>query len=410
MDATSAKLLISLAIFLISFFSSAAPLKVINVDDNFFSIGNLLASGVLLAGGLVHQLPDSMANLEGVTQFPLAAFLSGFTFCMFLILEEYLHAQFETPFGEGHHECFAKHDKDVDGYPESEEAEEEGISKLAHAKCQASSAGHSCGKSPTGHNSEPPNYKRSSITFVEASYGADCAGRLQSTGETSANCNEMSSLIRNNRVSSTASGIVSIRKSTRQSVLESFRDDAFEVDHPIHHHDDHLAEHMHGSLLAAIILLLALSVHSIFEGLAIGVAADMSQVLSTTAAVLAHKAFAGYALGSSMVASQMKEGHFLVLCLVFACCSVVGVFMGMLFEQFSGAEDSTSTGIIQAMVSGTFLYVSIVEIGMKEIMMHREASHQSAAGRNISAKTVQFVKLGAFLVGYCLMSGLAIWV
>lgn len=365
MNATIAKLLISLAIFLISFFSSAAPLKVINVDDRFFSIGNLLASGVLLAGGLVHQLPDSMENLEDVTDFPLAAFLSGFTFCLFLILEEYIHTQFEDSFT-------------IDGT-----GNEEG----GHGH-------HIHGRQSAGEIPEIANNELSSLLRLDKSRSSCCSHPPLHSEKT------------------VSTSTVSIRKSARpSSVLETFRNETFELDHPIHHHDGHLAEHMHGSLLASVILLLALSVHSIFEGLAIGVAQDMSQVFSTTAAVLAHKAFAGYALGSSMVASQMKEGHFLVLCLVFACCSIAGVFMGILFEQFDGSDNSISTGIIQAMVSGTFLYVSIVEIGMKEIMMHREVAKDSAnQTNNLSSKTLQFLKLGAFLVGYTLFSALAIWV
>jgi zinc transporter ZupT len=394
MNAAGAKLLIALAIFLISFLSSAAPLKVINVDDRFFSVGNLLASGVLLAGGLVHQLPDSMANLRGVTDFPLAAFLAGFTFCLFLILEEYIHAQFDDSFGEGLH-----HDD------HSHAAEAAAAIEDNHGDGRTSAI-------YSNYYSDQGNCKSVSVTL--SSTNGKASRRQQRAGEIpDGGCNEVSSLLRpSGRSCLQERAVVSIRKSTRPSMLETFRNDTFELDHPIHHHDDHLAEHMHGSLLAAIILLLALSVHSIFEGLAIGVAQDMSQVLSTTAAVLAHKAFAGYALGSSMVASQMKEGHFLVLCFVFAWCSVAGVFVGMLFEQFGGTDDSTSTGVIQAMVSGTFLYVSIVEIGMKEIMMHREvATGTTKAGDNLlSTKTLQFLKLGAFLVGYTMMSALAIWV
>ena len=104
MNEVGSKLLIAIAIFSISFLSAAAPSKVINIDDQIFSCGNLLASGVLLAGSLVHQLPDSIENLESIgTDFPLATFLAGLTFCLFLVLEEYLHSNFEdNPFEEGH--------------------------------------------------------------------------------------------------------------------------------------------------------------------------------------------------------------------------------------------------------------------------------------------------------------------
>jgi zinc transporter ZupT len=114
------------------------------------------------------------------------------------------------------------------------------------------------------------------------------------------------------------------------------------------------------------------------EGLAIGISTNHAEVLSTTTAVLAHKAFASYALGSSMVASQMKEGHFLILVSVFSICSVLGIFLGIFFEQITRRASSQegfllATGLVQAMVAGTFLFVSIVEIGLKEILLCRDS-------------------------------------
>ena len=76
--------------------------------------------------------------------------------------------------------------------------------------------------------------------------------------------------------------------------------------HDYHYHKEHIADHMHGSLVASVILLLPLSVHSIFDGLAIGVNSKNTEVISITTAVLAHKWFAGYALASSLVASEMN--------------------------------------------------------------------------------------------------------
>jgi zinc transporter ZupT len=433
MDASNAKLLIALTIFVISFFSSVAPIKVINVDDRFFSIGNLLASGVLLAGGLVHQLPDAMDNLAVVgsstsSTFPLAAFLSGLTFCLFLILEEHIHTQFEDSFHGMGSSSSRSNIRDYDNDDGDGGENPEGGNWMIHHHNH-----HSTGN---GHTHPRPQHGQSAgeIPEVSTSEGAYLLRPNNHNYTTNNNnhnhndCNNHQSCCPHDKTTVSTS-MVSVRnKSNRPtSVLETFRDTTFVLDHPIHHHDEHLAEHMQGSLLAAIILLLALSVHSILEGLAIGVARDMSQIYATTAAVVAHKAFAGYALGSSMVASQMKEGHFLVLCGIFALCSVAGVFMGMVFEQFGGSDNRITTGIIQAMVSGTFLYVSIVEIGMKEIMMHRTVATTKKTttttttttdddndideGKQyLSSKTLQFLKLGAFLLGYTLFSILAIWV
>ncbi|VEU38963.1 unnamed protein product, partial [Pseudo-nitzschia multistriata] len=197
------------------------------------------------------------------------------------------------------------------------------------------------------------------------------------------------------------------RRSTSgtNSVLDSMRDYSFSYQHPVHYHESHLVNHAKGSLLSSVLLLTALSFHSLFEALAIGVATDTASITSTTSAVLAHKAFAGYALGSAMVASHMRELHVLVLSFVFGLCSIAGVFLGIFLLPAIDADNSvTVIGIIQAMVSGTFLYVSIVEIAMKELMTHREGKS------DLPIQTWQIRKLLGFLVGYLMMSVLAIWV
>jgi zinc transporter ZupT len=432
MNEVGSKLFIAVAIFSISFLSAAAPLKVINIDDQIFSCGNLLASGVLLAGSLVHQLPDGMKNLESIgMDFPLATFVAGLTFCLFLIMEEHLHNSFdENPFEEGHNHRDHDHsfaypvdlpahlESDEEGDNEDDNNEQEKVdmeikrlfmekSKLQDKQQQkrASVVGSTSGKgAKSQHEHRLGQYRRSSFTFIAAPKRRGQSAPSMTYGD--AMPNEATALF--TRRNSTGQGMLAIRKSVRPSVFNTWRRESFDTMHPIHHHDDHLAEHMHGSLLASIILLFALSIHSVFEGIAIGVSPAMSDVMSTAVAVLAHKAFAGYALGSSMIASQMNNSHFFVLVFVFSFCSILGIILGLLCEQLANSGHvGTITGVIQAMVAGTFLYVSIVEIGMKEIMMHRDSD---ARKNGLSPKAMDFWKLVAFLVGYLAMSSLAIWV
>ena len=520
MDIVTAKLMIATAIFFISLFSSIAPLKVIGMSDQMFSMGNLLASGVLLAAGLVHQLPDAIESLDGSStvaggDFPVASFIAGLTFCAFLIFEEFMHTEFsqDLPFhshgstgrsSSSRPSSPSKKTFHDDGETDGGDDGGRGITSRTHSHDHAHSHGHSHQHQQqqpqpqhfTGHTEEQieeeiqkllmlkndvhnKTKKRSSVTFRSASISYINAGIIidgkdeerhftesdynhqnhrnndddqrksslaasnipaRSSSHSHEQKNETTALLPQatrlatfgldlanvgSSLISTASvhsvqrrcgedptGMISIRKSSRPTILESFRDQTFELEHPVHHHDDHLANHMHGSLLASLILLCALSVHSIFDGMSIGIGRTMSDVVGSTAAVLAHKAFAGYALGSAMVASEMKERHFLVLCVAFSLCSIAGIFLGMIFEQLSDAEDSRPTGIIQAMVAGTFLYVSIVEIGMKELMLHRESSTSHETGDNVTmnVRTMEYSKLFCFLAGYLLMSFLAIWV
>ncbi|KAL3922287.1 MAG: hypothetical protein SGILL_002282 [Bacillariaceae sp.] len=421
-DQDSVKLLIAAAIAIISFVSAAAPMKLIKLDAHFFSVGNLLASGILLAGGLVHQLPDSIKKLEqsmGSMKFPLGPFISGLTFCAFMILEEYLHTQFSD-----HHHFHGHDHDDNDDDDTREESHHHHEHEHAHSKHDTI---HSSVDSKTAAllfpPAMPPGSIRASVDSESApllfppalpppqTYSSKSNNRtISARSSSSSRMNDIETgcgaqTCRHGSFSAGQSGD-GRHGSGSTNIMQSFHSKKFAQEHEHHHHQEHVAEHMHGSLLASIILLFALSIHSILEGLAIGISSNRNEVVSTTVAVLAHKAFASYALGSSMVASEMNEIHFFVLVSVFSFCSVVGIFLGMIFEDVSRAsKDSATTGIIQAMVAGTFLFVSIVEIGMKEILLCRESR---LMGDKMSRRDMDWSKLVAFLVGYLAMSSLAV--
>jgi zinc transporter ZupT len=53
--------------------------------------------------------------------------------------------------------------------------------------------------------------------------------------------------------------------------------------------------------MTPFILMIALSVHSIFEGLALGLTSDFGNVVNMTIAILVHKGAASSSLGISLV-------------------------------------------------------------------------------------------------------------
>jgi len=399
-DLMNIKILIALGTFCISFISAAAPLKVIKVDDHLFSVGNLMAAGVLLSAGLVHQLTDSIHALEDVTDFPLATFIAGLTFCFFLLLEEYLHTHFGNSFEELHQKNYSVASYDSANLRSIDDTSDDDLSFDSKADLDHERSGL------IAYTEKESKTKEYVAAENKHQHVVSLSPSLNDNSKSFGGAEFFRACICNNRSDSRM--LLPVARSSRPVILDLMLNDSFRYEHPVHYDDEHLAKHAHGSLLSSIILLLALSVHSLFEGLAIGVSSNNSQLISTTAAVLAHKAFAGYALGSTMVASHMKHSHILVLCFSFSFCSIIGVSIGILLEDIIEPDDTVPIGVIQAMVTGTFLYVSIVEIGMKELMTHRESS---AAGDNHSSwKIWEVRKLAAFLLGYLMMSFLAIWI
>jgi zinc transporter ZupT len=366
------RMVIAVATFLVGFLSASAPLKVIHVDAHLFSVGNLMASGVLLSAGLVHQLPDSIEKFESSSlgkTFPVATFIAGLTFCLFLIMEEYIHMHF-------------------DEHPFMSDNGDEGNSSEDHHHCHVHEHNDN---DECNHHSEPKENDpllRSKVILKKRDRSGSDASRM------SLSCPYDSESVRGG------------------APLEFFRSKSVGRQRDHHHDLEHVAEHIHGSLLASVILLFALSIHSVFDGLAIGVSSNTTELISITVAVLAHKGFAGYALGSSMVASEMNEHYYFVLVGVFSSCSVFGILLGTIFEQWGDFEDETGwksigDGVIKAIVAGTFLYISIVEIGMKEILVCR---HSTLLGKKLDQNQMQWSKLTAFLLGYLAMSSLAAFI
>ena len=363
-DGMNARVFIGIATFLVGFFSATAPRKVINIDAHLFSAGNLMASGVLLSAGLVHQLPDGAEKFESTWlngDFPVAPFIAGLAFCFFLILEEYIHLHVDEQHFVGFEAI-----KNDEQHHHSHDHDNENHNHDTHKHDNhANEEDPLLGRSSSGNNNNNSRWRKRSLSDASWTSQLSCVHDHQSS-----------------------------------------REDPYRHRHSL----EHVAEHIHGSLLASVILLLALSVHSVFDGLAIGISSNPKELISTTVAVLAHKGFAGYALGSSMVASEMSEKDHYLLVAAFSCCSVIGIILGTIFEKWMADESEWKTigsGTVNAVVAGTFLYISIVEIGLKELLISRDSK---LLGKKLGQNQMQSSKLAAFLFGYLAMSSLAIFI
>jgi zinc transporter ZupT len=187
-----------------------------------------------------------------------------------------------------------------------------------------------------------------------------------------------------------------------------------------HHHDDHIDLHLHGSILASGILMLALSIHSILAGVSIGIEKDLDGIAGTAIAILAHKSFEGFCLGSSLVNAQMDHLPFFILGISFSCATPLGILIGQFIMGAMVPEDGSTTSsgvttiaVVQAIVAGTFLYIAIVEIGSKELLACRQELSSDAGGENnrqtikLWKARLEVGKLLCFVFGFLAMSALA---
>ena len=80
-------------------------------------------------------------------------------------------------------------------------------------------------------------------------------------------------------------------------------------------------------------LLLALSFHSVFEGIAIGLQDNAGQFLSIVIAVMVHKTVIAFSLGLNIAQSDLNFKSFIISNIIFSLASPLGVGVGILMTD-----------------------------------------------------------------------------
>eukprot|EP00392_Amoebophrya_sp_AT5.2_P011937 g12027.t1 len=134
--------------------------------------------------------------------------------------------------------------------------------------------------------------------------------------------------------------------------------------------DSHDHEHFDGGLLkkggkGAYIMMLALSVHSVFEGIVIGIAPDFQNAAMVSFCVLAHKWAAAFAIGTAFATANVPERKIYGYVSIFAVSTPVGIVLGILISSIQGGA---FLGCTNAIAAGTLLYIAMSEIIPEEFV------------------------------------------
>lgn len=132
---------------------------------------------------------------------------------------------------------------------------------------------------------------------------------------------------------------------------------------PYHVHEhDVLPGHEHSSL-RSILLLTALSLHSIFEGLAVGLQANVTDVFAIFAALVLHKSILSFSLGMNLIHSKLSHGGVFRSIIIFSLTSPIGIGVGIgIMDLWDSSSSSLVQGILTGIACGTFLYVTFFEV------------------------------------------------
>ena len=137
--------------------------------------------------------------------------------------------------------------------------------------------------------------------------------------------------------------------------------------HQAHGHS-HMPDIVGNSIgLRSIILWLALGIHSIFEGLALGLQDETMPYVNLLIGVIAHEVLMAFALGVNLAKQKIALCTVVPLIIVFSLTIPIGMAAGIGLGEIHTFSGALSAVIIQGIAAGTFLYVIFFEILPPEI-------------------------------------------
>ena len=162
--------------------------------------------------------------------------------------------------------------------------------------------------------------------------------------------------------------LVNPQKIDVQTKKEEHKHDHGDHDHD-HDHDHGQAEFVPKSNITPYLLLIALSFHGFFEGIALGLQNTYKEITFLFIAIISHKWAEAFTLGISFSKAGTDNVTFIRLILLFAFFTPLGIILGIFLSSGSGLTEAIflalSTGIY-IIDLGTFLYVSASEVIVEE--------------------------------------------
>nr|XP_005284292.1 zinc transporter ZIP2 [Chrysemys picta bellii] len=143
----------------------------------------------------------------------------------------------------------------------------------------------------------------------------------------------------------------------------------------------------------ALVLFITLSLHSLFEGLAVGVQRGEAGALQLCLAVLAHKGVIAFSLGLQLVQSGTQPRWRLLYLGIFALMSPSGMAVGIGLSFSGGAAGGLAMALVEGVAAGTFLYITFLEI-----LPHELNSHEPP-----------LAKFSFIALGFTVMATIAVW-
>lgn len=142
--------------------------------------------------------------------------------------------------------------------------------------------------------------------------------------------------------------------------------------HALVHSDPHIAAMGHGHShvvdivqehrgFRCVLLLAALSCHTLFEGITLGLQDRVPNLVNLFLGVLLHECLIAFAVGVSLAQQKLGGNLLAALVVTFSVMIPLGMIIGLVIGGIHGLGADFASVIIQALAAGTFVYVIFLE-------------------------------------------------
>lgn len=119
--------------------------------------------------------------------------------------------------------------------------------------------------------------------------------------------------------------------------------------------------------LRHLILLLAVSIHSLFEGVTLGLQTNQVKVFHLFLAVLFHEMLVALALGANIAKLNLGLLGSLKYILIVTSSIPLGILLGLLIRTAPGLLGACVSAVLQGIAAGIFIHVTFMEIIPEEL-------------------------------------------
>jgi len=119
------------------------------------------------------------------------------------------------------------------------------------------------------------------------------------------------------------------------------------------------------SSLRGFLVVVALSVHSLFEGMAVGLEETSGGVWQLFLAIAIHSTAIVFCIGTEMVSNGTRKSRIVTYMVVLSMVTPLGVVMGLVLTLHAQTETGAHVllvGVLQGVAGGTLLYITFFEV------------------------------------------------